>query len=214
MFKQPKKTILIIAALIVLLLTSEGLYQMQNNSNAQILYHLITSHFFARTSNVQSSVKHFEKAYEFRLEQLSYQNSQESKKEEFFPGLPENQMLVSEYKLVLESLELNKLTSSYDTWGKVFYNLGLLAYKNGELNLVIPFWQKAVAIAPEWSYFHIELANYYLVDDQKDKATAQIDYCFKFKSPKSFCQWYIDNHLEMRKPDKVGFLEGKINDEI
>ena len=208
------KTVSILITIASLFFISEGIYQLLNNPSVQIPVYLYLARLSAKTGDVKNSLNYFEKAYSIRLGELSYSDRQEFRKEKDFPKFPENQKLIDEYKDILGSLEINKFTNTYDVWGKTLYNLGIVAYQNAERDLVIPFWETAVQISPEWSYFHIELANYYLTNKMQEEAIAQLDYCLKFKHPKSFCQWYIDNHLELGKPDTVGFLEGKINEEI
>lgn len=126
-----------------------------------------------------------------------------------------NQNLSEEYLSYIKTLDTLKL-SQHDSikWGKVYYTLGLSAHKNSEDQLVIPLWQTAIYLAPEWSYFHIELSNFYLIKGEREEAVARLDYCLQFKYPKSYCQWFINDHLANDKPAEVGFLEKKINQEI
>lgn len=208
------KTLLVILVIVSLMLTSEAIFQLRNNPSVQIPAYLRLTRMLATAGRVEVSLKFFGKAYDIRLKQLNYGENDKLIPENQLPDPPQNDKLISDYKNILKSMDVKKLTTTYDTWGKILYNLGLSAYRNGETDLVIPFWQKALAIAPEWSYFHVELANYYLNLGQTDKAGKQLEYCLEFHHPKSFCQHFVTNNLEKEVPEEIGFLESKINDEI
>jgi len=208
------RILLIISGFILLILVSEGIYNVKNKPGVRIPVYLALSRFLAKANNVEASLTYFEKAYDIRLEQLSYDSSQKPGKEKRLPVLPENQKLIYKYKSILENPEINKLINTYNAWGKVLYNLGLSAYKNGEPGLVIPFWQKAIAITPEWSYFHIELANFYLTTENIQRAKETLSYCLEFKYPKEHCQLFLNDNLEKGIFEEVGFLEDTINEEI
>ena len=92
----------------------------------------------------------------------------------------------------------------------LFYELGLLASQHEETNLVTPFWESAVYLAPEWSYFHIELANSYLINNQASEAEKQLNFCFQFKYPREHCQEYMDENYHSQSPESIGFLKEKV----
>ena len=208
------RTLLVILAFFALILTSETIYQLKNNSGLKITVFIAASRLLAKADLTEESLKYFEKAYDTRLEQFSYDSYQKPKEESKFPKLPENRRLMDEYKSILRNLNGNELTNTYASWGKILYNLGLSAHKNGESDLVIPYWKSAVSIAPEWSYFHIELANFYLSTGDVLNAKETLHYCLQFNHPRKHCQMYLDDNFYSNNPREVGFLEEFIEKEI
>ncbi len=90
---------------------------------------------------------------------------------------------------------------------QVSYTLGLLAYEHNQPDIVISLFRTAIYIDPELSHFHIELANFYFKEGDKEQAKKALAYCQKFTFPKMHCQQYVDNNLQYEVPEKVGFLE-------
>ncbi|MFV1917598.1 MAG: hypothetical protein ACC618_03930, partial [Patescibacteria group bacterium] len=129
--------------------------------------------------------------------------------------LPQNPQLIKDYRQYLKTLNLDSLEQSFTyQWAKPFYTLGLLAYRNEELDLVAPFWQTASNLAPEWSYFHMELANFYLSQGEASKAQSQIDFCLQFQNPQEHCTQYLEENLQQGKTESVGFLASDVEKDI
>lgn len=93
---------------------------------------------------------------------------------------------------------------------KVFYRLGLIAFRHSEMKLTENLWQTSVFLAPEWSYFHIELANLYLADGKTEVAKQKLDYCLNFKHPRGHCKNFMDEHITGETYEPVGFLSSTI----
>jgi len=209
------KIILVIFAFTTLVLLSEGLYQFRNNINLQAKTYLIFARFLANKSRVGPALIYLEKAANIRVSQLKkvYPNLEDITPE--VPFIPNNEQLIESFKLILLSLDIQTLSQfKPEKLGKVFYTLGLAAYENKEPILVIPLFQKAISLAPEWSYFHVELANFYVMMGQDQEAKNTLEKCFNFKNPKEHCQQYINNNFESEIYEKVGFLKEAINEKI
>ena len=96
----------------------------------------------------------------------------------------------------------------------LFYELGLLAHQYQETNLVAPFWKSAVYLAPEWSHFHVELANYYLAQGEKNKAQTSLEKCMTFWYPKDHCKTFLEENVENGRPEQIGFLKNNLIESI
>lgn len=209
------KVLLILAAFVGLMFISEGIYVLRNNNEVKMRLYLNLSLLSARASKMKFALTFLEKAADIKRSQLDKDYPQiETNSKLIVTSFTENGELLESYQQAFKNLDTAKLTSSNDSWGKLFYNLGLLAYKYNEPQLVDSLWQSAVNIAPEWSYFHIELANFYLSTDQKLKATESLGYCLKFNFPKNHCQIYLEENFYSNSPEKVGFLEKLIKKKI
>lgn len=192
-----KKILIFSFAFLIVMFLSEVIFQLRNDGDLIFRMHLNLARLSSQTSSVSSSFYFLGKAAKIRLNRLAKEYSEINlQKEVNTPPLPDNEQLIEDYKVFLKNLDYKKLTRSHESLGVTFYNLGLIAFRHNEPELVVPFWKTSASITPELSYFHIELANYYLIRGGKEKAIVQLDYCLQFRYPKSFCQWYINNYLK------------------
>ena len=208
------RLILTFGGFIFLIFISELLYNFHRNFEFREKYYIVISSWFGKVDNLDASLSYLEKAAMVRLTQVSENyNPAEFENQLDLPVPTENIQLTKDYLWFLQALDYNSLSSPDNRyWGKTLYLLGLLAYKNNELDLVIPYWQTASLIAPEWSYFHIELANYYISLEHNQRATGVINYCLKFNYAKRHCQEFMDNNLNTNTYEDIGFLEKTIEE--
>lgn len=218
--KQKKKgvgiTLLITLGIMALISTSELLYNFKNNDNFRMQSYLYLTRLFAKSRNLNISLKYLGKAAEIGFAETFKKYPEIEFEELAIPrSLPETQNLQNQYLDLLTQTD-HKLLSSTDSKhiGKLFYQLGLISFKNNEADKLIPLWQTAVYIAPEWSYFQVELANYYFSTGDKESAEKQLEFCQKFTFPKKHCSEFSSGDLEADKHEPVGFLKNKINEEI
>jgi len=201
------KILIVSLILFVLLFGSETLYIIKNGSPSLTRYLVDKSQKSARKENAQTTlsalsvaakINIFPQAFEYRgLIPIKYNPR---------VNLPEgNSQLKEAWLIYIKNLDLN--LSSESALARIFYTLGLLAYRNSESDLVIPLWQTAVYLEPELSHYHVELANFYLASADQEKAKYALEFCLKFKFPVKHCQEYIDNSLSKNIPEEVGFLE-------
>ena len=86
--------------------------------------------------------------------------------------------------------------NSESFYTKLLYDLGLELYIDSSNNTKT-LWEKAVQIKPEWSYFHIDLANLYWHTGNKEKAIRQLsENCQEFHYPKEHCLLYLEAHSQ------------------
>lgn len=203
----PKKILLLLAGVTILILLSEGLYILKNGSPAITRYFIEKAQTSARQSNIQASLNNLQIAariniyYQAKLYPKLIPNRYSLK-----INVPEeNPGLIQSWGKYLQNLIPN--SQSNPPLAKIFYTLGLLAYRNNQSDLVIPFWQTAVYLEPELSHYHVELANFWLVSGDQKKAKNGLDFCLKFKYPVKHCQEYVDSNLSKNSPEEVGFLE-------
>lgn len=127
----------------------------------------------------------------------------------------DNTQLIELFLRFLSSTKVESLTQPHSAnLAKVFYELGLISYLSFEPSLSENLWLTAVYLAPEWSYFHIELANLYLLTENIDAAKAQLESCLRFYHPKDYCRQYLVENLEANVPQEAGFLENEVRQNI
>lgn len=94
--------------------------------------------------------------------------------------------------------------------GKIYYDLGLIAYKSNRSDLTPYFFKMAMYNNPEFASFHVELINYYLVNNLKSEVKNQLDYCFKFKNSQAMCNDYKKASIDTGVSREIGFLSDEI----
>lgn len=126
--------------------------------------------------------------------------------------LPRDGALLTIYNRMLKTADLSDLPSlPNSSWAKLYYDLGIISFKNKEIHIGEYFLDRATQLAPEWSYFHIELANYYLLAHDKKAAKETIDWCENFKYSKASCQDYFEKNILNDTPVQVGLYENEIH---
>lgn len=204
-----------ILAISILFIASELIFQFRNNPNFKIIVYV----YAAKTSTLISSpsipLAFFENAAKIKIEGQTQKYPEiDFEKEITTPSLPKNEKLLKEYKNIINEIDNNKITNNYGYLASFYYSLGLIANKHKEDGLVISFWQNAARIAPEWSYFHIELVNYYLSKGDNINAKAKLEYCMQFNFPREHCRNYQNDNFEKNVPNEIGFLKTKIDEEF
>ena len=108
-------------------------------------------------------------------------------------------------------VELTDYFSRQDTkTAKIFYSQGLNQLAQGNKEEVISSWKKAVRAAPEWSYFHLELASLYFSLDQLGLAKEVLHDCVEFLHPRLHCQDYLWRLSEDFGFEAPGYWQGEI----
>lgn len=212
------KIFLIFFALATLLIVSDIVYVLNNDSSRipgyYTAYHLNRTQVLAQESNIQQALNHLDKAVGSKLKEVDkkYPNLT-LETSMIIPALPDNPDLIKAYLGFLREIDYDYLKESYvSKWAKIYYVLGLTAHKHNELDLVVPLWQVAANLAPEWSYFHVELANFYLTQGEMDKAHSQIEHCMQFHFPQAHCRQFMEENVQTNLPEAVGSWEKQIKD--
>lgn len=167
----------------------------------------------AQDSNIEKALDYIEKAGKIKIagRAKQYPGLIPSKYSPSFDLLKNNPQLERAYLNYISNLDPKPLFGREDDEAaRLFYTLGLLAYINGESDMIIPLFQSAIYLEPELSHYHVELANFYLKLGNKEKSQSSLEYCLKFKHPIKHCQDYIDNNLSTNKIGEIGFLEKEL----
>ena len=209
------KITLFFIAFTFLLFLSELVYRINNRPEPTLDDYIRIASNSAQKSRVQKALKNLGKAAEIKLKsEIAYEYPDMNLDDSFvLTPLPDNNKLKKDFAEYLKTVDYEQLSESYATkWSKPFYSLGLIAFQNNELDLMIPFWEIGVNLAPELSYLHVELANFYLTQDNINKATSTIDYCLTFEHPRDHCIEFLYQNIKLQSPSPVGTWEAEIND--
>jgi len=175
-------------------------------------FYLILAKREASSDNIQQSLKLLAKAAQGNIDITAKRYPgyiQKNYPEVSYDSDTEN--FRNEYRKYLENVPSFILVQDQTRHlSRIFYDLGLVAYKSGEKELVIYFWQTAVFLAPELSHYHVELANFYLRQGNEEQAKKVLEFCFNFKYPNEHCRQYQDNNLFRKTPEEVGFLKKEL----
>lgn len=199
----------------VLILLSEFIYRLNNRPQLGVHDYLEMASSSAQKSNVKKTLDYLGKASELRLESevIKEHPGVEIQSNITIPLIPKNKDIQEAFSSYLKSIDYEEFKKIYASrWARIYYNLGHLAYEQNEPELVVPFWEIAANLGPEWSYFHVELANYYLSQGEIDKARESIGYCMQFQFPKDHCREFLEKNIEAETVEPVGSWEEQINE--
>ena len=93
---------------------------------------------------------------------------------------------------------------------KIYYDLGLLSYTTGRKELFVHFLNKAINLEPYFSFYYVELANYYMLDSDNNKAMLILDKCVNIIQTNAHCKQYYNDNFLQNKTNTVGFLNTEI----
>lgn len=97
------------------------------------------------------------------------------------------------------------LNTKYD-FARVFYDLGVIAYRNHEEYLFPTFLKTSINLRTDQSNWYLELANFYYRYEQDDDAKYILLICKSISTNKDFCQ-DISSRIEKHDyPLETGFL--------
>ncbi len=130
---------------------------------------------------------------------------------EIYGQLGEEEKMDELYKLFAQRLKKTKAFQNPSRrLAKALYSVGWDYLDQQKKDEVILWWEKAVEAAPEWSYFHVELASLYLDFDDSKETEAVLNYCLNFYYPKNHCQEYLEKLSRNRDFEPPGFWREKI----
>jgi hypothetical protein len=93
---------------------------------------------------------------------------------------------------------------------KIFYDLGLIAYETGQMNATEYFLKYAIFLDPFFSYYHVELANYYFIQGNVKRTEEILEMCNRFGVTSENCNIYKNNNFLKNYPEKVGFSKNNL----
>lgn len=213
MTKKKAFKFLIISLGVVVFLLSEFLYLINQRPHTYALYHVALAQKLADNLGPQGSFNLLAKAARINIRKVA-KTYREFVPSDYSPEIDissSSEEFKTAFNLYLEGLNLKKLgVSGEGDMARIFYNLGLLANKNGDFDLAPIFFQTSVYLNPELSHFHLELANFYLKNGDEKKAKKALEFCSKFRFANEHCKQYLDNNFLWKNPEEVGFLDSFI----
>lgn len=91
------------------------------------------------------------------------------------------------------------------------YDIALLAYEQDKKDLVPGFLNLAVKWDPDFSFWRVELANYYLLTGATNMASQVLEDCVSVPAPSKHCSDYKNLQLEKGKALDFGFSKEDVN---
>ena len=94
---------------------------------------------------------------------------------------------------------------------RVLYDLSVEAFRSGSDTLTPKLLSLAIARDPDFSFWRVELANYYLRIGEQSSGEAVLNECIKLPAPRKHCLDFKNSDLSSLNHPPVGFLEDDIN---
>lgn len=217
MIPELKKNSLLIISVFSLLvflfiiLLSETVFMITNSSPELNYFFLQKAKHYAQTSEFEKSFKYLN-----WIIKLDINYNSKKRKSGLFPknyqfnlSIPQtNPNFLNGYENIISKIDPGEIVNSKDNMvSKIFYELGIIASENNLSDLTQSLLQTAIYIQPELSFYHVELANYFLSMGDGDKASEVISNCLQLKDPHDHCKDYQENSLDNNITEKVGFLQ-------
>ena len=133
-----------------------------------------------------------------RLGEIYGQLGEEEKREKLYQSFAE--------KLV----KTKAFQKKDDRRARDLYLIGEDYFNQGRLEEVVFWWKKAIEGAPEWSYFHLELASLYMSLVEPGQAEAVLNNCLNFHHPKAHCQQYLERLSKKIDFEPPGYWRSRI----
>ncbi|PJE67736.1 hypothetical protein COU95_00755, partial [Candidatus Shapirobacteria bacterium CG10_big_fil_rev_8_21_14_0_10_40_9] len=115
------------------------------------------------------------------------------------------------YQFFGQNLEKSKiLQKENEALAKDLYFIGEEYLKEGRERETVSWWKKTTQVAPQWSYFHIDLASLYLSLDEQNRAEAVLNSCLTFYYPREHCQEYLERLSKGEDFEPPGYWRAKI----
>lgn len=130
-----------------------------------------------------------------------------------YVNISKNDILTRDFKEYIQNKKMFNLCEkeSY-TYQRIFYDLALIAYKDKEPQLFVTLLQLATIIDPGFSYWPVELANYYYSIDNKEKAFAILNMCQQIPNTNLHCSQVETFFNDGNIPFEIGFLKSAVDD--
>ncbi len=130
---------------------------------------------------------------------------------EIYDELGKEEEKESLYQFFLQRVEKKKAyRRNSSRLAKALYLIGEDYLHQGDKEAVIVWWEEAIEPAPEWSYFHIELASLYLSLGKTEEAEAVLSACTQLCHPRFHCQEYLRRLSGGKAIEPPGFWHSRI----
>lgn len=119
--------------------------------------------------------------------------------------LPKNEIFEDEVRVYLESLPI------YYDFPKLNYELAVMAFNNGLFDMVPKLFNESISRDPDFSFWYVELANYYIKMDNYADAENVLNKCMQLPAPRQHCADYKNTDFTNNVVHPVGFLVDSID---
>ena len=92
----------------------------------------------------------------------------------------------------------------------LIYRFALSAYEDNLEGLTPQLLDLCIQMDPDFSFWRVELANYYLLSGDPSQAKTVLDVCMEHSAPRAHCNDYLNSNLMTNKPLDVGFLKDTV----
>lgn len=122
------------------------------------------------------------------------------------------------YKLPNNDLFIKDVSEKYKSLPDYFnlpaylYFFGVSAYEYNLKDLTPKLIELAIKMDPDFSFWRVELANYYLSQGKSDTAEKTIVDCVKLQHPRNHCEDFMNTYIQTRQTYDVGFLTPGVMD--
>jgi hypothetical protein len=202
---------------IFLLIASESIYVSNNDLDYLRKFFLFQARSSALKNNADKAFTNLFRATNLRVNQQLKTYNEIFSKEDFEND--RNSIVNSSYdKTVyvnyLKNIDVNQIFESKDIdFLRIFYDLALIASKNGYKEDILPFLKISMYMGPDLSHVHIEIANYYLLLGKIDLAIKQIDKCMTLRDPSYHCEQYRNDLLQYNETFEMGSLKEGVDEQ-
>src|SRR3989338_7806944 len=80
----------------------------------------------------------------------------------------------------------------------IYYNLGLMVYRDDYHKEATEYFQTAIFLEPESGQLYLELADAYFYSGDFEKGNEVLKKCLQFDSPKKQCQDYLGKNVRIK----------------
>lgn len=130
---------------------------------------------------------------------------------EIYDELGEEEKKEELYRFFFQKMERTKAYRSFNPrLAKALYFIGEDYLHQGRKKEAVYWWEKAVEPAPDWSYFHVELASLYFSLGKREEAELVLNNCVELLYPRKHCQEYLDKLVQGEKIETPGLLHADI----
>lgn len=92
----------------------------------------------------------------------------------------------------------------------VLYKLALISLETKSEHIFPELLEYSISRDPDFSFWRIELANYYLSKGNFDLSEKTLDDCLHLSAPREHCLYYKESIFDSKVPEPAGFLRNEI----
>ncbi len=201
------KYLFILPAILIILAFSELLYA--KNSNPEYLSRVLL--ILCKESAKKNST------FSFKLLSLGSQVIIDFNKKNYPQLIPKNYSVKiknTNNSEIIKYLSQIKTEPYYESisnnFSLILYDIAIIKSKNNREELTPKLLEISYFLKPTLSYWPVELANYYYLKGNREKAIEVLDNCIKLKEPKAHCEYFIKYISDNNEPLNLGFLTKEV----